>query len=31
VETAEAQGAIDLGEQALRGVRAPVRVFTLAG
>lgn len=29
VETAEAEGVVDLGEQALRGVRAPVRVFTL--
>jgi adenylate cyclase len=29
VETAEAEGVVDLGEQTLRGVRAPVRVFTL--
>jgi adenylate cyclase len=29
VETAEMEGAVDLGEHVLRGVRAPVRVFTL--
>jgi adenylate cyclase len=31
VETAEVEGVVDLGEHALRGVRAPVRVFTLGG
>jgi adenylate cyclase len=30
VETAEAEGVVDLGEHVLRGVKAPVRVFTLA-
>lgn len=29
VETAEVEGVVDLGEQVLRGVRAPLRVFTL--
>jgi adenylate cyclase len=31
VETAEPAGVIDLGEQTLRGVRAPLRVFTVPG
>jgi class 3 adenylate cyclase len=29
VETAEVEGVVDLGEHTLRGVRAPLRVFTL--
>jgi adenylate cyclase len=29
VETAEVEGVVDLGEHALRGVRTPLRVFTL--
>lgn len=31
VQTAELEGVVDLGEHALRGVRAPLRVFTLGG
>jgi adenylate cyclase len=31
VETAEVEGVVDLGEHPLRGVRTPLRVFTLPG
>jgi adenylate cyclase len=31
VETAEVDGVVDLGEHVLRGVRTPLRVFTLRG
>jgi adenylate cyclase len=31
VTTAEAEGVVDLGEHALKGVKVPLRVFTLSG